>query len=124
MTQPLAIVFYESLLPGSQLANRLADLGYRVQTVNLASTVASLVRKEHPMVLIAELGLRHGDFCGVISELKRDPAVAHVPVIGFTAQKNKKLQDAATKAGARLVAADSAVLDQLPQLLEHALAVE
>jgi CheY-like chemotaxis protein len=124
VTQPLAIVFYESLLPGSQLANRLADLGYRVQTVNLAASVADLVRKERPMVLIAELGLRHGDFCSVITELKHDPAVAHVPVIGFTALKNKKLQDAATKAGARLVAANSAILDQLPQLLEHALAVE
>jgi CheY-like chemotaxis protein len=124
VTQPLAIVFYESLLPGSQLANRLSDLGYRVQTINLAASVADLVRKERPMVLIAELGLRHGDFCGVISELKRDPAVSHVPIIGYTALKNKKLQEAATKAGARLVAADSAILDQLSQLLEHALAVE
>ena len=76
------------------------------------------------MVLVAELGLRHGEFCGVITELKRDPAVAHVPVIGYTAQRNKKLQDAAVKAGAKLVAADSAILDQLPHLLEHALAVE
>ena len=124
MTQPLAIVFYESLLPGSQLANKLTDLGYRVQTSNLAASVADLVRQERPMVLVAELGLRHGDFCGVITELKRDPAVAHVPVIGYTAQRNKKLQDAAVKAGAKLVAADSAVLDQLPELLEHALAVE
>ncbi len=124
MTQPLAIVFYEKLLPGSQLANRLTDLGYRVQTINLAASVSDQVRKERPMVLIAELGLRHGDFCSVISELKRDPAVSHVPIIGYTALKNKKLQEAATKAGAKLVAADSAVLEQLPQLLEYALAVE
>jgi len=26
MTQPLALVFYEKLLPGSQLVNRLQDL--------------------------------------------------------------------------------------------------
>jgi CheY-like chemotaxis protein len=75
--------------------------------------VADLVRKERPMVLIAQLGLRHGDICGVIAELKKDPAVAHVPVIGFTSTKDKKLQDAAVKAGAKLVAADSAILDQL-----------
>ena len=124
VTQPLAIVFYESLLPGRQLANKLTDLGYRVQTVTVAAGVADLVRKERPMVLIAQLGLRHGDFCGVIAELKQDPAVAHVPVIGYTSTKDKKLQDAAVKAGAKLVAADSAILDQLPHLLEHALAVE
>lgn len=124
MTKPLAVVFYESLLPGSQLANKLADLGWRVLTSGRAADVAELVRKEMPMVLIAQLTLKQGDFCGVISELKRDPALAHIPVIGYTALRNQKLQDAAVKAGAKLVAAESAILDQLPHLLEHALAVE
>lgn len=124
VTKPLAVVFYESLLPGSQLANKLADLGWRVMTIGLAAGVAELVRKEKPMVLIAELTLRQGDFSAVIGELKRDPALTHIPVIGYTAMKNKKVQDAAMKAGAKLVAADSAILDQLPHLLEHALAVE
>lgn len=124
MTKPLAIVFHETLLPGSQIANRLSDLGWRVQTVTVAASVLDVVRREKPMLLIAELALRHGDFCGVIGELKRDPALAHIPVIGFTPQQNRKLQDDAVTAGARLVTANSAVLDQLPQLLEYALAVE
>ena len=124
MTKPLAVVFYESILPGSQLANKLADLGWRVLTNGRAADIAELVRKEKPMVVIAELALRQGDFSAVIVELKRDPAVAHIPVIGYTAVKNQKVQDAAVKAGAKLVAADSAILDQLPHLLEHALSVE
>lgn len=124
MTKPLAIVFHESLLPGSQIANRLTDLGWRVQTVTVAASVLDLIHQKKPMLLIAELALRHGDFCGVIEELKRDPAIAHVPVIGFTPQKNQKLQDDAVAAGAKLVAANSAILEQLPQLLEYALAVE
>lgn len=124
MTKPLAIVFHESLLPGSQIANRLTDLGWRVQTVTVAANVVDLVRREKAMLLVAELALRHGDFCGVIQELKRDPALTHVPVIGFTPQTNRKLQDDAVAAGARLVAANSAILEQLPQLLEYALAVE
>ncbi len=33
MTEPLALVLYERLLPGSQVVNRLQDLRYRVQTV-------------------------------------------------------------------------------------------
>ncbi|MBN8247585.1 MAG: hypothetical protein J0L84_09095 [Verrucomicrobia bacterium] len=124
MTKPLAIVFHETLLPGSQIANRLSDLGWRVQTVTVAASVLDVIRREKPMLLIAELALRHGDFCGVIGELKRDAALAHIPVIGFTPQQNRKLQDDAVAAGARLVTANSAVLDQLPQLLEYALAVE
>jgi CheY-like chemotaxis protein len=124
VTKPLAIVFHETLLPGSQIANRLTDQGWRVKTVNIAANVLDLVRREKPMLLVAELALRHGDFCGVIQDLKRDPAIAHVPVIGYTAEKNQKLQEDAVAAGAKLVAADSAVLDHLPQLLEQALAVE
>jgi hypothetical protein len=28
MTQPLALVYYEKLMPGSQLVNKLRDLNY------------------------------------------------------------------------------------------------
>ena len=34
MTEPLALVVYEKLLPGSQIVNRLQDLNYRVQTIS------------------------------------------------------------------------------------------
>ena len=43
MTQPLALVLYEKLLPGSQLVNRLQDLNYRVQVIPDAE---KLVREE------------------------------------------------------------------------------
>ena len=33
MSEPLAILYYSNLMPGGQLANRLQDLGYRVQTM-------------------------------------------------------------------------------------------
>lgn len=124
MTKPLAIVFHETLLPGSQIANRLTDLGWRVITVNIAASVLELVRREKPMLLVAELGLRHGDFCGVIQELKRDPEIAHIPVMGYTGLRQQTLRNDAIAAGARLVTADTAILEQLPQLLDHALAVE
>ena len=40
MTQPLALVFYEKLMPGSQLVNRLQDLNYRVQAVTIGVAAA------------------------------------------------------------------------------------
>jgi CheY-like chemotaxis protein len=124
VTQPLALLFYEALMPGSQLVNRLTDLGYRVQTVQVAASVHEMVRREKPLVLIADLVLRHGDFCGVIAELKHDPETRHVPVLGFTDLRNQILVEAAVKAGAKLVADGSGILEQLPQLLDHVLAVE
>jgi PleD family two-component response regulator len=124
VTKPLAIVFYEKLLPGSQVVNRLTDLGYRVTATQTASDVPRLVREGSPMVVVADLVVRTGDFVSVIQKLKSDPATSHVPVLGFCDPKNRKLVDAAVKAGAKLVAADKGIPEQLPHLLDHVLALE
>lgn len=124
VTKPLAIVFYEKLLPGSRLPFRLADLGWRVSEVKLANQLIPEVRAQMPLVVLMELALRTGDTCPVISEIRRDPVVRHIPVLGYCDPKNKKLCDAAIAAGASLVAAEAGLLEQLPHLLNHVLAVE
>lgn len=124
VTRPLAIVFYEKLLPGTQVVNRLTDLGYRVTATQTAVDVPRLVREQRPMVVIADLALRHGDFCGIIGQLRASPDLAHVPVLGYCDSKNRKLVVAALEAGAKLVAAEQGIPDQLAQLLDQVLAVE
>jgi PleD family two-component response regulator len=124
MTTPLALVLYENLLPGSQLVNRLQDLGYRVQTLNEAQTLVLQALRERPMVIIADLVSATTDVCAVIRELKRNQETKHVPVIAYADLKNEKLQSAASAAGATLVAGSDAILDQLPELLDQALQVE
>lgn len=124
VTRPLAIVFYEKLLPGTQVVNRLTDLGYRVTATQTAVDVPRLVREHTAMVVIADLALRHGDFCGIIAQLRASPDLAHVPVLGYCDSKNRKLVVAALEAGAKLVAAEQGIPDQLAQLLDQVLAVE
>ena len=124
VTKPLAIVFFEKLVPGNRLGHRLADLGWRVTEVKVATDLVAQARDQRPLLIIAELALRTGDLCPVIEELARTPETSHVPVLGYGDPKNQKLVDAAVKAGARLVAAETGILDQLPQLLEHVLAVD
>jgi len=82
------------------------------------------VRTQKPVVVVAELALRAGDLCPVITELKNDPETRHVPVLGYGDPKNRKLGEAAVKAGVGLVAAEAGILDQLPQLLDHVLALD
>jgi CheY-like chemotaxis protein len=124
MTTPLALVFYENLLPGSQLVNRLQDLGYRVQTINDVQTLMLQALQEKPLIVLTDLGSSDTDVCPFIRELKKNPETKHVPIIAFTDLKNEKLPGAATAAGATLVAGSDAILDQLPELLEQALQVE
>jgi len=124
MTTPLALVFYENLLPGSQLVNRLQDLGYRVQTIGDVQTLVPQALQERPLIVVADLASAQVDVCAIIRDLKRNPETRHIPVIAFTDLKDKQLQTAATAAGATMVAGNDAILDQLPELLDQALQVE
>jgi CheY-like chemotaxis protein len=124
MIKPLAIIHYERLVPGSQLVNRLQDLGYRVQTVTEAGQLVEAARRERPMVAIFDLMANKANICSIIQEMKADKETEHLPVIGFAAANDKKLHAEATRCGATLVAFDDALLPQLPHLLEHALRID
>jgi CheY-like chemotaxis protein len=121
MTQPLALVFYEKLMPGSQLVNRLQDLNYRVQAVNDLASLQQCARSEGPLLVIADLA-GHEEVCKVITALKADAATHHIPVIAFASEAD--WQAAAQKAGATLAVSEAAIVNYLPQLLDQALQLE
>jgi len=123
MLHPLAIVFYERLMPGSQLLNRLQDLGYRVLAADNAARLAATVQQEMPLVLIVDLSAK-GDICAAIDAIKRTPETTHVPVIAFAPDNASQLIAAGQKAGANLAVGESAITSYLPQLLDQALQVE
>jgi CheY-like chemotaxis protein len=124
MTQPLALVIYEDLLPGTQLVNRLQDLKYRVRAINDVESLESFARKEKPMVVFADIVSSRSNVCGAIARLKASADTRHIPVIAFADDDAEPLQSAARAAGASLVVSDSAILSHLSQFLEQALQVD
>jgi CheY-like chemotaxis protein len=124
MTEPLAFVFYEKLIPGQQLVNRLQDLGYRVQAVTDAGILEEQVQKHMPMLLVTEFPAEKTPVHQAIVSVKKNPATEHVAVLAYVAEANPALQKTARAAGINLVASESGVLEQLPQLLEQVLQVE
>ena len=124
MTQPLALLIYENLLPGSQLVNRLRDLGYRVQTGFSPGELLPLVRDQKPLVVLAEVASASSMIVAAIRGLRAAPDARHVPVIAFSESTTTELQSMAREAGATLVVASDGMLEQLPVLLSQALEVE
>jgi CheY-like chemotaxis protein len=124
VTLPLAIVFYEDLMPGSQLVNRLQDLQYRVHAVTDPGELVAAAASAGPMVILADLVSTRADICALIKQLRNNPATAHVPVIAFADDAEEALQAAGRTAGATVVVADSAILTHLGQFMERALQVE
>jgi len=124
MTQPLALVLYEKLLPGSQIVNRLQDLNYRVEVVTDPALLANAAEHSKPLLVLADLESTRQNVCAALGSLKQNPATKHLPLIAFTGQNAQDLQAAAQAAGITLVVTEAAILNHLPQLLEQALHVE
>jgi CheY-like chemotaxis protein len=122
--QPLALVLYEKLMPGSQLVNRLRDINYRVLAVSNPADLASMAQAGKPMLIFADLDFGNADVCAVIASLRHNPDTQHIPIVAFTDDVASEVASASQTAGATLVVTDSAVLTHLPQLLEQALRVE
>ena len=124
MTQPLALVVYEKLLPGSQLVNRLQDLQYRVQTLGDASKLTECAEQERPMLVLVDLECTKANVFDAIKRLRQTPNTQHLPVIGILSDKAINLQESALSAGVTLVVNDVAILNHLPQFLDQALQVD
>src|SRR5271169_3192985 len=124
MMQPLALVVYEKLLPGSQLVNRLQDLNYRVQAVPDADNLVEVAEHGTPMLVLADLESTRNNVTPAISRLRQNTATKHLPVIAFSENDEPVVLQAAQAAGATLSVSATAILNHLPQLLEQALRVE
>ncbi len=121
MTQPLALVFYERLLPGTQLVNRLQDLKYRVQTVSEADALAEAARQCLPMLVLVDVQVARGDALAAIAQIRSEPTTSHLPIIAFSGDSTREAQTVGQQAGASLVTQDQALLAHLPELLEQSL---
>ncbi len=124
MTSPLALILYESLLPGSALGNKLRDQGYRIQHVTDAGTLATIAERERPLVVFVDLDLKNSDPFAAIKSLKTTTGTAHLPILAFSSPRHEKLQADALAAGATLIASDESILAQLPAMLDQAMVVE
>lgn len=124
MTQPLALLAYEAILPGSQLVNRLRELGYRVLCTGPSDILLSSACQEKPMIILMDLLSQAQDTLAIIRSLRAEAQTAHVPIIAFCPLKERKLQQGARTAGATLVAVSDGILEQLPALLDQALAID
>jgi len=124
MTQPLALVLYERILPGSQLVNRLQDLKYRVHTITGPARLVESAEEVKPMLVLVDLEPNGSAVCQAVARLKQGAATSHLPVIAFGADGAEETRAAARAAGVTLVVSEAALRTHLPQFLEQALQIE
>jgi CheY-like chemotaxis protein len=124
MTEPLALLLYEKLLPGSQLVNRLQDLKYRVHTISEPSALVPSAEQQLPMIVLADLASSKASVPAELQKLKQNPATSHLPVIAFGAEDLPDVRQAALAVGNTVIASEVMLLNHLPQLLQQALRID
>lgn len=123
MKEPLALVLYERLLPGSQVVNRLQDLNYRVQAISDPDMLVECAEQARPMLVLADLESTRNNVCSAIARLRQNAGTKHLPVIAF-GNEAEEVQSAAKAAGVTLLVGEQAVLNHLTECLEQALQVD
>jgi len=124
MTQPLALLCSERLLPGTQLADRLMALHFRVQQIEDVEALPEAARKASPMVVLMDLDATKGNPLAAIQFIKAAENTSHVPIIAFSADEKTNSQGLVGEAGATVVAQDQTLLNHLSQILDQALRLE
>jgi len=124
VNSPLAILFYEDLIPGTQLVNRLQDLRYRVQVAASPEELLELAASAGPMLIFADVVSKRLDVCALIRKLRTNADTSHLPIIGFGDDDQVDLQSLAKEAGATLMVTDAALIPHLEQFIQEALRVE
>jgi len=122
--EPLALLMYQKLLPGSQLVNRLQDLKYRVQTIGTPADLAQSALAFKPMVVLVDLGSFNPELLREVHRLRELEGTQHLPVIGFGTPSGVQAETAALEAGVTLVVSESAILSHLSQCLAQALELD
>jgi len=122
VTHPLALIFYQKLLPGSTLANRLRDMNYRVHAAANLGELVEVAQAEGPMVVLLDLSGESDEALAAIRDLRSSQKTAHLPILAFA--EDEQRQEQARSAGATLAAGDAALATHFTQLLEQVLRLD
>lgn len=112
----MILVLVEDLIFLSKIQETAKVLGLPVQTASVAD-VAARVRENPVRSLLIDLNHRSGKAVELVQQLKADPAMAGLRLVGFLSHVQTDLATSARAAGCDIVLPRSAFVKQLPELL-------
>jgi DNA-binding NarL/FixJ family response regulator len=122
MPQPVAIHVFDNLMLGMNVTAGLEKLGYEVQRIDNAISLAPKAAEVKPFLIVIDLTTKMGNVNAALRAIKADPTLQHIRVLAYGDHKNESLLDSARQAGADVVTSNSAVASHLNDLVQQALA--
>ncbi len=101
----------------SKIKTTAGQLGVAVTFARSADAALSEMRKTPPSLVILDLNNARANPLDIVSTMKRDPALASIPTIGYASHVQTDVINAARQAGVGDVMARSAFTQQLAEIL-------
>jgi len=102
----------------SKIKTAASQLGVAVAFARSSDGALAEMRRSAPSLVIFDLNSARADPLGTAAAMKREPALAAIPTIGFVSHVQADLIDAARQAGVGEVLARSAFTMRLGEILK------
>ena len=116
----MIVAVVDDLLFSSKIRGAAQHAGQTIHFVRNADAVVREIRDKQPSLVIFDLDRASLSPIVAIANVKAQPDLAQIPLVGFVSHVHADVIDAARRAGIDQVMARSAFVIQLPQLLKNA----
>ena len=113
----MIIATLDDLMFTSKIKTAASQLGVRVTFARSSEGALTEMRKSPPSLVIFDLNTARVDPLGTLTAMKRDPALAAIPTLGFVSHVQTDVINAARQAGVGEVLARSAFTARLAEIL-------
>jgi CheY-like chemotaxis protein len=116
-SKTLVVALTADLMFAARVRSTAQAVGTPLLLARNAAELLQLAREHSPREIIIDLDARNVDVVALIAELKRDPALAPIPILAYVSHVREDIIAAARDAGAERVLARGAFAKNLPALL-------
>ncbi len=116
---PYVFAVVDDLFFIGKLSGTAKQVGITLQTTTAAQFSLEAVRQQKPALAIFDLNATTANALDLIRQLKADPELAAIPVVGFFSHVQVELMRAAQEAGCDEVMPRSKFTATLPDLLRR-----
>jgi two-component system chemotaxis response regulator CheY len=111
------LAILDDLMFTSKIKSAAAHLGVPVSFARSSVAALAGMRSSAPTLVIVDLNNPRTDPFGTVGQMKADPALSTIPIVGFASHVQTEVIEAARKAGVDDVLARSAFTQRLPEIL-------
>src|SRR4051794_29190961 len=111
--KPMIVAVLDDLMFSSKIKTAASQLAVTVVFARSAASALAEIRKSPPTLVILDLNNPRTNPLGVVAAMKKDPALAAIPTLGFASHVQTDVIEDARRAGVGEVLARSAFTQQL-----------